>query len=114
MLLATDAASEGLNLQHRCRLVVHLEVPWTPTRIEQRVGRVDRIGQSRTVHQVLLVAGGTVEESRVATRRSQDVECRVGLERCFHPRWMNCSVRLMCSAMSRIRMLLARKRFHQA
>ena len=67
MLLATDAASEGLNLQQRCRLVVHLEVPWTPTRIEQRVGRVDRIGQSRTVHQVHLVASGTVEESRVAS-----------------------------------------------
>ena len=66
VLLATDAASEGLNLQQRCRLVVHLEVPWTPTRIEQRVGRVDRIGQARTVHQVHLVARGTVEESRVA------------------------------------------------
>jgi superfamily II DNA or RNA helicase len=66
VLLATDTASEGLNLQHRCRLVVHLEVPWTPTRIEQRVGRVDRIGQLRSVHQVHLVARGTVEESRVA------------------------------------------------
>jgi ERCC4-related helicase len=67
VLLATDAASEGLNLHQRCRLVVHLEVPWTPTRIEQRVGRVDRIGQARTVHQVHLVARATVEESRVAT-----------------------------------------------
>jgi superfamily II DNA or RNA helicase len=66
ILLATDAASEGLNLHHRCRLVVHLEVPWTPTRIEQRIGRVDRIGQSRTVHQMLLVSAGTVEESRVS------------------------------------------------
>ncbi len=66
ILLATDAASEGLNLHQRCRLVVHLEVPWTPTRIEQRIGRVDRIGQSRTVHQMLLVSAGTVEESRVA------------------------------------------------
>jgi len=65
VLLATDAASEGLNLQQRCRLVVHLEVPWSPTRIEQRVGRVDRIGQSRTVHQIHLVAADTVEESRV-------------------------------------------------
>ncbi len=65
ILLATDAASEGLNLHHRCRQVVHLEVPWTPTRIEQRVGRVDRIGQTRTVHQLLLVTAGTVEESRV-------------------------------------------------
>jgi SNF2 family DNA or RNA helicase len=67
VLLATDAASEGLNLQQQCRLVVHLEVPWTPTRIEQRVGRVDRIGQARTVHQVHLIARATVEESRVAT-----------------------------------------------
>lgn len=66
LLLATDAASEGLNLHQRCRLVVHLEVPWTPSRIEQRVGRVDRIGQTRTVHQMLFVARDTVEESRVA------------------------------------------------
>lgn len=73
VLLATDAASEGLNLQQRCRLVIHLEVPWTPTRIEQRVGRVDRIGQSRIVHQLHLVARETVEETRVvrlAQRRS--------------------------------------------
>jgi hypothetical protein len=75
VLLATDAASEGLNLHQRCCLVVHLEVPWTPTRIEQRVGRVDRIGQSRAVHQVLLIAGGTVEESRVTrvVRKMSDV-----------------------------------------
>ena len=65
VLLATDAASEGLNLQQRCRLVIHLEVPWTPTRIEQRVGRVDRIGQPRIVHQLHLVARETVEETRV-------------------------------------------------
>jgi len=65
VLLATDAASEGLNLQQRCRLVVHLELPWTPTRIEQRVGRVDRIGQSRTVHQLHLLSQGTIEDSRV-------------------------------------------------
>jgi hypothetical protein len=80
VLLATDAASEGLNLHHRCRLVVHLEVPWTPTRIEQRVGRVDRIGQSLTVHQVLLVAGSTVEESHVTRviRRMSNVASALG------------------------------------
>ena len=65
VLLATDAASEGLNLQHRCRIVIHLELPWTPMRIEQRVGRVDRIGQTRTVHQLQLVAAQSVEESRI-------------------------------------------------
>jgi hypothetical protein len=66
VLLATDAAGEGLNLHHRCRLVVNLELPWTPLRLEQRAGRVDRIGQSRRVHQVLLVARGTAEHTVVA------------------------------------------------
>ncbi len=65
LLLATDAASEGLNLQHRCRLVVNLEIPWTPTRLEQRVGRVDRFGQRRRVHAVQLVAMGSGEEAGV-------------------------------------------------
>jgi superfamily II DNA or RNA helicase len=45
VLLATDAASEGLNLQRRCRRVIHFELPWNPNRLEQRNGRVDRYGQ---------------------------------------------------------------------
>jgi hypothetical protein len=61
LLLATDAASEGLNLQSRCRLVVHFELPWNPMRLEQRVGRVDRLGQAQRVHEVLLVARHTAE-----------------------------------------------------
>jgi superfamily II DNA or RNA helicase len=65
ILLATDAASEGLNLHHRCRLVINMELPWTPLRLEQRVGRVDRIGQQRRVHAVNLIAAGTVEEKTV-------------------------------------------------
>jgi superfamily II DNA or RNA helicase len=78
LLIATDAASEGLNLQARCRLVVNLELPWTPLRLEQRVGRVDRIGQQRRVHAVHLVAADTPEESTVArlllrTRRAAAV-----------------------------------------
>lgn len=47
VLLATDAASEGLNLQHHCRRIVHFELPWNPNRLEQRNGRVDRYGQTR-------------------------------------------------------------------
>ncbi len=47
VLLATDAASEGLNLQQYCRRIVHLELPWNPNRLEQRNGRVDRYGQTR-------------------------------------------------------------------
>ena len=67
VLLATDAAGEGLNLHHACRLVINLELPWNPMRLEQRIGRVDRIGQSRTVHAVHLVARGT-GETRILAR----------------------------------------------
>ncbi|MGH9257100.1 MAG: DEAD/DEAH box helicase [Vicinamibacterales bacterium] len=66
LLLATDTGSEGLNLQQRCRLVVSLELPWTPLRLEQRAGRVDRIGQERRVHAVHLVAADTCEEATLA------------------------------------------------
>jgi superfamily II DNA or RNA helicase len=61
VLLATDAAAEGLNLHHHCRTIVNLELPWNPSRLEQRVGRVDRIGQPRTVHAFHLVAATTGE-----------------------------------------------------
>jgi superfamily II DNA or RNA helicase len=61
LLIATDAGSEGLNLQSHCRLVVNLELPWNPIRLEQRIGRVDRIGQQRTVHAINLFAAGTAE-----------------------------------------------------
>src|SRR5262249_55469017 len=67
VLLATDAAGEGLNLHHRCRLVINLELPWNPVRLEQRIGRVDRIGQTRTVHACHLIAKGT-GEARVLER----------------------------------------------
>lgn len=48
ILLATDAASEGLNLQNHCHRLIHFEVPWNPNRMEQRNGRVDRHGQKAT------------------------------------------------------------------
>jgi superfamily II DNA or RNA helicase len=66
VLLATDAAGEGLNLQPRCRLVINLELPWNPMRLEQRIGRVDRIGQRRTVHAINLLALGTPESDVLA------------------------------------------------
>ena len=45
VLVATDAAAEGLNLQKHCRYLVHYEIPWNPNRLEQRNGRIDRHGQ---------------------------------------------------------------------
>lgn len=61
ILVATDAAGEGLNLHHRCRLVVDVELPWNPLRLEQRAGRVDRIGQRRPVHAIRLCHAGSIE-----------------------------------------------------
>jgi hypothetical protein len=45
ILLATDAASEGLDLQNYCSKLIHYEIPWNPNRLEQRNGRIDRHGQ---------------------------------------------------------------------
>lgn len=64
LLIATDVAAEGLNLQRSCRLVVHVELPWSPTRLDQRNGRVDRIGQARRVH-VWRLLGDRRHEARV-------------------------------------------------
>lgn len=55
ILIATDAASEGLNLHHSARYLLHYDCPWNPSRLEQRNGRLDRYGQARdvTVHHFL-------------------------------------------------------------
>lgn len=49
VLVSTDAGGEGLNLQF-CSTIVNYDLPWNPMKIEQRIGRVDRIGQKRPVH----------------------------------------------------------------
>jgi hypothetical protein len=49
ILIGTDAAAEGLNLQATARYLLHFDVPWNPSRLEQRNGRLDRHGQSRDV-----------------------------------------------------------------
>jgi superfamily II DNA or RNA helicase len=49
VLVATDAISEGINLQHAAAQVIHYELPWNPNRLEQRNGRVDRFGQRKPV-----------------------------------------------------------------
>ncbi len=49
ILIATDAAAEGLNLQRTARWLLHFDCPWNPSRIEQRNGRIDRHGQPRDV-----------------------------------------------------------------
>src|SRR5581483_11825596 len=53
--VATEAAGEGINLQF-CRLMINYDMPWNPTRLEQRLGRIHRIGQEREVHAFNFVA----------------------------------------------------------
>lgn len=60
ILLATDAAGEGVNLQ-RANLMVNYDLPWNPNRIEQRFGRIHRIGQTEVCHLWNLVASETRE-----------------------------------------------------
>ena len=60
VLVATDAAGEGLNLQC-AHLMVNYDLPWNPNRIEQRFGRIHRIGQTEVCHLWNLVASGTRE-----------------------------------------------------
>jgi len=50
VLIATDAAAEGLNLQSTARYMLHYDCPWNPSRLEQRNGRLDRHSQARDVH----------------------------------------------------------------
>jgi SNF2 family DNA or RNA helicase len=61
ILLSTEAAGEGRNLQF-CRTMVNFDLPWNPLRIEQRVGRIHRIGQTRPVEIYNLSAAGTIED----------------------------------------------------
>ena len=60
VLVATDAAGEGVNLQ-RAHLMVNYDLPWNPNRIEQRFGRIHRIGQTEVCHLWNLVAEDTRE-----------------------------------------------------
>ena len=60
MLVSTDAGGEGLNLQF-CHVVVNYDLPWNPMKLEQRIGRVDRIGQKHVVRALNFALEDTVE-----------------------------------------------------
>jgi SNF2 family DNA or RNA helicase len=72
VLVATDAAGEGINLQ-RAHLVINYDLPWNPNRIEQRFGRVHRIGQTEVCHMWNLVAADT-REAQVYLRLLDKIE----------------------------------------
>ncbi len=76
--VATEAAGEGINLQF-CHLLINYDLPWNPTRLEQRLGRIHRIGQLRDVHAFNFVAtssedGDPVIEGRILERLFDKLE----------------------------------------
>ncbi len=62
LFLSTDAGGVGLNLQHAAAVVVNMDMPWNPAVLEQRIGRVHRMGQSRGVQVINFVGQGSIEE----------------------------------------------------
>ena len=66
ILLATDAASEGVNLQKHCSKLIHIEIPWNPNRMEQRNGRVDRHGQKAEHVDIFHFVGQGFDAARVS------------------------------------------------
>ncbi|MBS0468498.1 MAG: DEAD/DEAH box helicase family protein [Proteobacteria bacterium] len=66
LFLSTDAGSAGLNLQHAAAVVVNMDQPWNPALLEQRIGRVHRMGQRRGVQVVNLVAEASIEQGMLS------------------------------------------------
>lgn len=62
ILLSTDAGSEGLNLQHQCHVIINFDLPWNPMKMEQRIGRLHRIGQKYKVLVYNLAVRGSIDE----------------------------------------------------
>jgi len=76
--IATEAAGEGINLQF-CHLMINYDMPWNPTRLEQRLGRIHRIGQDRDVYAFNFVAtdsedGQPIVEGRILHRLLEKLE----------------------------------------
>jgi len=61
VLVATEAGGEGINLQF-CNHIINFDLPWNPMRVEQRIGRVHRVGQTKDVRIFNLSTSGTIEE----------------------------------------------------
>ena len=61
VLICTESGGEGVNLQF-CRTMINYDLPWNPMRLEQRIGRIHRLGQTREVYIYNLITQGTIEE----------------------------------------------------
>lgn len=67
LFLSTDAGGVGLNLQHAAAVVVNMDQPWNPAVLEQRIGRVHRMGQARGVQVINFIGQGSIEEGMLGT-----------------------------------------------
>lgn len=74
ILLATDAASEGLDLQNYCSKLIHYEIPWNPNRMEQRNGRIDRHGQKANQVNVYHFVGKSYSEQTIEGVKPGDLD----------------------------------------
>lgn len=84
IMIATEAAGEGINLQF-CNLMINYDIPWNPNRLEQRMGRIHRYGQTKEVFVFNLVAGDT-REGRVLTRlfaKLDEIRIALGSDKVF-------------------------------
>ena len=72
-LVSTEAAGEGIDLQEQCHTLIHVDLPWNPMRLHQRVGRLNRYGQDRQVEVVTLRNPDTVE-SRIWDRLNEKIQ----------------------------------------
>ncbi|MCL4543922.1 MAG: DUF3883 domain-containing protein [Chloroflexi bacterium] len=84
LMVATEAAGEGINLQV-CHLMVNYDLPWNPNRLEQRMGRIHRYGQTKEVYIFNLVASDT-REGQVLTRlfaKLEEIKAALGNDKVF-------------------------------
>lgn len=72
-LVSTEAAGEGIDLQENCYTLVHVDLPWNPMRMHQRVGRLNRFGQQKRVEVVVLHNPETVE-SRIWQKLTEKID----------------------------------------
>ncbi len=61
IMISTEAGSQGLNLQF-CNIIINYDLPWNPMKLEQRIGRIDRLGQTKNVYIYNLATKNTIEE----------------------------------------------------
>ena len=80
LLFATDAASEGIDLQKSCHVMINYELPWNPNRLEQRIGRIHRYGQEREVKVWNFQFEGTREAEifEMLQNKVENIRSRVG------------------------------------